>query len=188
MLIVNGSTPTITFLMVDATDRSTAEESLDPVPVVYISKAGAAFAATTNAATEISAGWYKVALTATETGTDGELALYAEATGAATWREKHQVYTSLTAVLASGETVDLATGEHEAIADTTLRRSTANIEASSDGDALSVASLYGLMQKFFEAAISGATVTINKADGTTELGTQTVETNASGQVTSVTTN
>ena len=46
MLIVNGSTPTITFLMVDATDRSTAEESLDPVPVVYISKAGAAFAAT----------------------------------------------------------------------------------------------------------------------------------------------
>lgn len=186
MLIENGSTPVLMFLMVDATDRSTEETGLSPT--VYLSKAGGAFAATTNSATEVSAGWYKVTLTATETGTDGELALYATGTGAATWREKHQVYTSLTAILATGETVDLATGEHEAIADTTLRRNTANIEASSDGDTLSVASLYGLMQKFFEAAITGATVTINKADGATELGTQTVETNASGQVTSVTTN
>lgn len=186
MLIENGSTPVLMFLMVDATDRSTAETGLSPT--VYISKAGGAFAATTNSATEVSVGWYKVTLTATETNTDGELALYATGTGAATWREKHQVYTSLTVVLASGETVNLASGEHEAIADTTLRRNTANIEASSNGDTLNVASLYGLMQKFFEAAITGATVTINKTDGTTELGTQTVETNANGQVTSVTTN
>ena len=190
MLIENGSTPTISFLMVDATDRSTAEAGLDPVPVVYLSANGATFAASTNAASAVAGrdGWYKVVLTALETGEDGELIVEATGTGAATWREKHQVYTSLTAVLASGETVDLASGEHEAIADTTLRRNTTNIEASSDGDALSVASLYGLMQKFFEAAITGATVTINKADGATELGTQTVETNASGQVTSVTTN
>ena len=189
--ILNGSTPTIVALMVAATDKSTAQTGLDPVPTAYISKNGGAFAATTNAFTEIGGGgygWYALQLTAAETDTDGPLIVVAWADGTAVWRDVFQVYTTVPAAMASGETVDLATGEHEAIADTTLRRNTANIEASSDGDTLSVASLYGLMQKFFEAAITGATVTINKADGATELGTQTVETNASGQVTSVTTN
>lgn len=186
MLIENGSTPVIMFLMVDATDRSTAETGLSPT--VYVSKAGGAFAATTNSATEVSAGWYKVTLTATETGTDGQLALYATGTGAATWREIHQIYTAIPTALASGETVELATAQFAKIADNVLRRNAANIEASSDGDTLAVTSLYGLMQKFMESIISGVTITINESDGATELGTQTVTANASGQITSVTTN
>lgn len=181
MLIENGSTPTITFLMVDATDRSTAEESLDPVPVVYISKAGGAFAATTNAATEISAGWYTVALTAAETGTDGELALYATAGGAATWREKHQVYTSLSVALASGETVTLAAAQFAKIADNVWRRHTDSIEGSSDGDTLQFESPLGMVAKFVhDIARSAGTLYIKKSDGTT-LGTQTATYDPEGQ-------
>ena len=180
MLIENGSTPVLMFLMVDATDRSTAETGLSPT--VYISKAGGAFAATTNSATEVSAGWYKVTLTATETGADGEIALYATGTGAADWREKHQVYTALDVAMASGETVTLATGQHDKIADHTLRRSFENAVDSSDGDTKSFRSLLGAVAKLVnKVALTGSSLTIYEDDDTTSLGTQTVTTNASGQ-------
>ena len=178
MLIENGSTPVIMFLMVDATDRSTAETGLSPT--VYVSKAGGAFAATTNSATEVSAGWYKVTLTATETGTDGQLALYATGTGAATWREIHQVYTALDVAMASGETVTLATAQFATIADTVWRRHTDDIEGSSDGDSLNFKSPFGMVSKFVhDINLSGGTLYIKKSDGNT-LGTQTPTTNAEG--------
>ena len=188
MNIVNGSTPTIMFLMVSSTDRATAQTGLDPVPTVKLSKAGGTLTATTNAPTEVGEGLYKVVLTASETGTDGQLAVVATADGCATWREFHEVYTTVPVAMASGETVELATAQFAKIADNVLRRNAANIEASSDGDTLAVTSLYGLMQKFMESIISGVTITINESDGATELGTQTVTANASGQITSVTTN
>ena len=42
-------------------------------------------------------GWYKVALTATETDTDGALILRASASGAELWQDAHEVYTEIPA-------------------------------------------------------------------------------------------
>lgn len=64
------------------------------------------------------------------------------------------------------------------IADNVLRRQMDNTEASSDGDALDLSSLYGLVQMAQEAAISGGTLTVKKTDGTTTLGTKTVTADA----------
>lgn len=95
MLILNGSTPRIPILMVDSTDDETAETGL--TPTVQISKNGGAFAAATNAAVEVGNGWYYVALTATETNTDGPLLVRATGTGSDEFRDYHQVYTNVAA-------------------------------------------------------------------------------------------
>ena len=119
-------------------------------------------------------------VTATETGTDGQLALYATGTGAATWREIHQVYTALDVAMASGETVTLATAQFATIADTVWRRHTDDIEGSSDGDSLNFKSPFGMVSKFVhDINLSGGTLYIKKSDGNT-LGTQTPTTNAEG--------
>lgn len=89
MQITSGTTPTIVFLLVSTADDKTAVTGA--TPTVQISKAGGAFATTSNSAAEISNGWYKVALTAGETGSTGALALRATATGADEWRDIHQV-------------------------------------------------------------------------------------------------
>lgn len=65
------------------------------------------------------------------------------------------------------------------IADTTLRRTMASVESSSDGEAVSVGSLYGLVQQAQESSRSGTTLTVKKTDGSTTLGTKTVTVNAS---------
>lgn len=67
------------------------------------------------------------------------------------------------------------------IADTTLRRTTANVEASSDGDTVSHKSLYGTVAKQQHkneiATVSGSKVLRTyKADGTTLLSTRDVTT------------
>jgi len=111
MIFENGTTPVIVFRMGDSEDFTVAEEALSPVPAAEISKNGGAFAASTNAVTEISDGWYKVTLTATETDTDGTLIIRATATGAAEWTDIHQVIPvgpgdlSSTALLDVGKTV-----------------------------------------------------------------------------------
>lgn len=64
-----------------------------------------------------------------------------------------------------------------AIADIVLRRATSNIEASSDGDALSLRSLYGMIaQGVHKTSISGTTLTVTKSDEVTTLGTRTIVT------------
>lgn len=92
MQITNATTPTLVFLLVSSTDDKTAVTGL--TPTVQISKNGGAFADTTNAASEIANGWYKVALTATETNTDGAMILRATGTGADEWRDVHEVAAS----------------------------------------------------------------------------------------------
>ena len=89
MQITQGGTPTIVFLLVSVADDKAAFTGA--TPTVTISKAGGAFAATTGTPAEISAGFYKVALTATETNTVGALTILATATGADVWRDIHQV-------------------------------------------------------------------------------------------------
>ncbi len=89
MQITQSTTPTIIFLLVSSADDRTAITGA--TPTVTISKAGGAFAATSNSAAEIGSGFYKVALTALETGTLGALAVLATATSADPWRDIHQV-------------------------------------------------------------------------------------------------
>lgn len=68
------------------------------------------------------------------------------------------------------------------IADIILRRATSNIEASSDGDALSLRSLYGMIaQGVHKTSIAGSTLTITKSDEVTALGTRTITTDASAE-------
>jgi len=68
------------------------------------------------------------------------------------------------------------------IADTVLRRSTANVEASGTGDALSLRSLYGMVaQGVHNTQVSANSLTVTKSDDTTVLGTRTVTTNSDAQ-------
>lgn len=69
----------------------------------------------------------------------------------------------------------LQEGDITKIADILLRRSTANIEASSDGDALALRSLYGMIaQAVHNTQVSGTALSVTKSDDTTVLGTRTV--------------
>jgi hypothetical protein len=69
----------------------------------------------------------------------------------------------------------LQEGDITKIADILLRRSTANIEASSDGDALALRSLYGMIaQAVHNTQVSGTALSVAKSDDTTVLGTRTV--------------
>lgn len=83
----------------------------------------------------------------------------------------------LSPVNATAKAMDAAVANK--VADHVRRRTQANVEASSDGDAVSVGSEYGFIQQVQESAISGATLTIYKVDGTTSLGTKTVASDAS---------
>lgn len=79
--IKNGSAGTpLIFFMVDNTDHISGKTGL--TPTVTISKNGAAFAAPSGAVTELANGWYKVAGNATDSNTNGILALHASASGA----------------------------------------------------------------------------------------------------------
>jgi len=73
---------------------------------------------------------------------------------------------------------ELAASACNKIADHVRRRTQANVEASTDGDALSVGSEYGFIQQAQESSVTAGTMTIKKTDGTTTLGTKTVNTSA----------
>jgi hypothetical protein len=63
------------------------------------------------------------------------------------------------------------------VADTTLRRTTANVEASSTGDAISGRSLYGAIARLaHKVSISGSTMTVNRSDDATSLTTASLTT------------
>lgn len=179
MRILEGNATTITFLMVDETDFFTAETGLSPT--VQISVDGGAFATTTNSASEISNGWYAVTLTAGEVtatiadGEEVELILRATGTGAAEYREKHVIYENATAKLASGAEVTVADASMDAIADVVLRRDLDSVQSSSDGDTITLSSLYAASLVLVgRVTTSTDTVTLYHADGTTSLGTFTV--------------
>ncbi len=89
MQITSGTTPKIPVLLVSTADDKTAVTGA--TATIQISKNGGAFAAATNAVSEIANGWYVVTLTATETNTAGPLLVRATATDADEWRDIHQV-------------------------------------------------------------------------------------------------
>lgn len=73
------------------------------------------------------------------------------------------------------------------IADHVRRRTQANVEASSDGDALSVGSAYGFIQQAQESdtTTTPGTLTIRKTDGATTLGTKTLTSAPADPVTGI---
>lgn len=106
------------------------------------------------------------------------------AVGSVTGNVGGNVTGSVGSVAAGGITAaSIATGAVDAdalaadagakLADIILRRTAANIEASANGDALSVESVYGLIMAAFESAVSATTWTIRQTGGST-LGTKTV--------------
>jgi hypothetical protein len=76
--LIYGVAYTRTFLMIDSADHITG--AAGRAPVVLLSKAGGALAAAAGTVTEIGSGLYKIALTAADTNTIGDLALHATAT------------------------------------------------------------------------------------------------------------
>lgn len=81
MAVLKQSTSfTRTFLMVDGSDHLSPKTGL--TVGVWLSKAGAAFTAVSGTVSEISFGWYKVALNATDTNTLGDLAFHCTGTSA----------------------------------------------------------------------------------------------------------
>lgn len=100
--------------------------------------------------------------------------------------------TSLTVSLQSGsvDAATITTAAANKIADHTLRRTTANVEASGDGDTLGFKSLYGAAAKQVHSiAVAGSTLTVKKADGSTTLDTQTVTTSSgAAPITGISTN
>lgn len=89
MNIVMGSTPLIVFLLVKSADPNTPLTGAQPAVMLGVN--GAAFTAAGGTVGEIGDGWYKIKLSATETGTAGVLILRASAAGSLEWRDMHQV-------------------------------------------------------------------------------------------------
>jgi hypothetical protein len=79
-LIKQSSSYTRMFFMIDSTDHVSGKTGL--TPSVSISKAGGSFASAGGTVSEVSSGWYKIALTSTDTNTLGDLAFQCTATGA----------------------------------------------------------------------------------------------------------
>lgn len=80
MLLKQSTAYTRMFLMVDASDHVSAKTGL--TCTVNLSKAGAAFGAAGGTITEVANGFYKIALTTTDTNTLGDLAFHITGSGA----------------------------------------------------------------------------------------------------------
>jgi len=176
MIITNGSTPTLVYLLVSGTDAVTGVEKATNLTIA-LSKNGGGFVPAKNGAKEIGGGWYKVALTAAETSVDGPLIIRAsgkDSAGAATfeWRDIHQVQ--------NPAPVDaiLDTETLNRIADHVLRRDFALASASADGNPKQFRSLLGSVAKSVNRVeLSGRTLNIYEADDASVLGSQTVAVN-----------
>lgn len=96
------------------------------------------------------------------------------------WADGGRLDLILDAILGDTGTdgVALSTATCQKMAHIILRRTMANVEASADGDTLSLSSLYGFVQMAQEAAVSSTTLTVKQTDGTTTLGTKTLATDA----------
>ncbi len=176
MIITNGSTPTLVFLLVSATDAVTGIENATAISV-ELSQNGGDFAPARGGVTEIAGGWYRFALNAAETNADGPLIVRAsgkDANGDDTfdWRDIHQVQSPVSA------TIELDTETLDRIADHVLRRNFTAASASADGDAKQFRSLLGAVAKSVNRVeLNARTLNIYEADDTTVLGSQTVAVN-----------
>lgn len=90
--------------------------------------------------------------------------------GAAVWASATRTLTATPDI----DSDDLTATACNKIADHVIRRTMANVEASSSGDTLSLSSLYGSVQQMQESSVSSTTLTVYKTDGSTSLGTKTL--------------
>lgn len=79
-LLKQSTARDIVVLMIDSTDHVTGKTGL--TLTISLSKNAAAFASITPTVTELSSGFYKLALTTTHTDTLGDFALHITSTGA----------------------------------------------------------------------------------------------------------
>lgn len=176
MIITNGSTPTLVFLLVSAEDAVTGIESATAI-TVQMSQNGGNFAPAAGSVTEIAGGWYQIPLSATETNTDGPLIVRAsgkDSSGEDTfeWRDIHQVQSL------APPAIELDTATLDRIADHVLRRNFASAAASADGDTKQFRSLLGAVAKSVNRVeLNERTLNIYEADDTNVLGSQTVAVN-----------
>lgn len=162
----------IYFVAVDATDLVTREPGLSSF-TVYRSRNGAAEVLyTTPTITEIDAtnmpGVYALLLDedTTLTGTHGseEYVVHITHAGMAPVTRAVEIFAL------AAESILAACANK--IADHVLRRTTANVEASSNGDTLGARSLYGgVANLVHKRSIASGTLTVTKADDTTALTT-----------------
>jgi hypothetical protein len=76
----------------------------------------------------------------------------------------------------------LSTAGNQNLADTVMKRTTADVEASPVGGNESLRSLYGMVaQGVHNTQVSANSLTVTKSDDTTVLGTRTVTTNSEAQ-------
>lgn len=161
-----------------------------------ISKNGAAPGALDGSATltHRHTGHYSLALTATDLNTVGSAQVTCSDTVNACGEKdltviEEAVYDAFYAASATGLpaiTTDwlgaagIAAAAANKIADHCRRRTQANVEASSDGDAVSLGSEYGniQLQQQSDAEATPGSLEIYKVDGTTVLGTKTLNTDA----------
>ena len=160
------------FKLVNADDDESAETG--KAPTVQIRKAGGSFGPTTNPASEIANGWYKVIFTTTEANTLGPMLIEAWATGTNVWSDKVVVEAAVGAVA-----VNLDTTQLNKIADTIIRRAMSSVEASATGDTPSQYSLLGAVLKIIgRVEIDGINeqMVVYETDETTEFFRQDITT------------
>lgn len=165
---------------------------------IRLSKNGGAFAQTNNAAgaTHDEFGNYGIPLDTTDTNTLGRLRIYIHDPSAlAVWADfmilpanvwdslfgadKLQVHADeITTGLITAAAV--SAGAADKVADHVMRRTTANVEASSDGDTLGHRSLYGAVASArHKRTRSGSTVVTMKANDSTTLVIDTITSSSS---------
>jgi hypothetical protein len=128
MIIDQSTAVRIPFLMVDATDRFSAETGKAASITAQISKCGEAFATMTNNASivETANGWYYIETTTTETNTPGALVFRATCADCAEWRDIHQVYDTWNVIaesLTDRSNMTLSAAEKVLIGDITVEGS-----------------------------------------------------------------
>jgi hypothetical protein len=131
-------------------------------------------------ATHMADGSYYCTLDATDTNTIGNLVIKVNLTGSARIKVncfvlEASAYDALTgggagSIPATLMYIDSAAAN--ALADHILRRLASNIEASDNGDAIGLGSLYSLIQQAQESntTANAGKITVFKTDGTTEVG------------------
>lgn len=155
-LLQKSTAYTRMFLMVDSADHVTGKTGL--TVTVTLSKAGGAFGAAGGTVTEVSSGWYKIALTTTDTNTTGELAYHCTGTAADPTDFADQV------------DMDVV------FADALLDR---NMATGTDSGAPTIRTVrQALRQLRNKWSISAGTLTVTKEDDTTASWTSTIGTDA----------
>ncbi len=87
---------------------------------------------------------------------------------------------SATTAIASAIAALFSAAQCNKVADHVRRRTQSNVQASTDGDAISKGSHYGEIQQLQKSAVTGNTLTIKNPDGTT-LGTLTFTSSPSAE-------